>query len=93
MVTQKRVRQRGFVTNELPIVFGIFCLLCLVLAVTTGMAFNLAWYWRVLIGLAFVGIGVGWFFAYCFMDSRRRNRKAEAKLERDMQPPNKDSAP
>jgi hypothetical protein len=85
----KWARQRGFVTNELPIVFGIFCLFCLVLAAATGVAFNLAWYWRVLAGFGFFGVGLGWFFGYCLIMDRRQKREAEARSKGKTQPTDK----
>ena len=82
----------GFVGNELLIVFVIFSLFCLVLAVSLGGAFKLAWYWRALLGFSFFGLGVGWFFAYCSTHERRKKQVAEAEAKREAPSPDHEGA-
>jgi len=52
----ERQRRRGFVTNELPIVFVIACVLGFIVVSAAGGA--TAWYWKFLsgVGLAVVGL-------------------------------------
>jgi hypothetical protein len=71
--------QRGFVQNEPFIVFGILCVVCVILAGTLPVA----WHWRILIGLsAAVSLAAG-FIAYAVLSERGRKRRAAATRQQD----------
>jgi vacuolar-type H+-ATPase subunit I/STV1 len=84
MRERKRHGRRGFVTNELPIVFVIACVLCFLLVSVVGGP--LAWYWKALssIGLAVVGFVCLFGFATVVEALRKRGE-----ARRRPQPPNK----
>ena len=86
-------QQRGFVTNELPIVFITTCVVCFILV--SAAAGSLPWYWRVLdsIGLAVVGFAC-LFTVASVIEALRERRKERAKgQQRRTSPPDESQAP
>jgi hypothetical protein len=64
-------RRRGFVQNEPLIVFGILCVVCVILA---GLV-PVAWYWRVLIGLGVASAVAAAFVAWAVRSDATRGRE------------------